>query len=276
MTTNYFYKNTQSKFLEISGEDSISFIQNLITNDIDKSKKNHFLYSCLLTPQGKFIADFFIFKKKDKFIFEIHEKYYETLVQKFNLYKLKSNIKIKNIDSMYSFVIFDRTKPTNKFEIFNIDPRNNNIGKKLIQNLSILTNNKLLTEINEEKYREILIKNHVPYSPYDLKENKSLLLENNFDNLNAISWDKGCYVGQELTARMKYRALLKKKLYSMKIIDGNINIGDKIIVNEYTLGEVISKANQHLFCMLKIEYVKEKSLKKDLLKTSTLTTLKFL
>ena len=276
MTTNYFYKNTQSKFLEISGEDSISFIQNLITNDIDKSKKNHFLYSCLLTPQGKFIADFFIFKKNDKFIFEIHEKYYETLVQKLNLYKLKSNIKIKNIDSMYSFVIFDRINPTNKFEIFNFDPRNNNIGKKLIQNLSTLTNNKILTEINEEKYREILIKNHVPYSTYDLKENKSLLLENNFDNLNAISWDKGCYVGQELTARMKYRALLKKKLYSMKIIDGNINIGDKIIENEYILGEVVSKANQHLFCMLKIEYVKEKSLKKDFLKTSTLATLKFL
>ena len=67
MTTNYFYKNSKSKFLEISGQDSVPFIQNLITNDINKCKENNFLYSCLLTPQGKFFADFFIFKNKEKF-----------------------------------------------------------------------------------------------------------------------------------------------------------------------------------------------------------------
>ena len=62
-----------------------------------------------------------------------------------------------------------------------------------------------------------MINNTTPYSPFDILENKSLLLENNFDNLNAIDWDKGCYVGQEITARMKYRGLLKKKLYSLKL-----------------------------------------------------------
>ena len=141
MTTYYFYKNTKSKFLEISGQDSISFIQNLITNDINKSHENHFLYSCLLTPQGKFIADFFIFKKKDKFIFEIHEKYYETLIKKFNLYKLKSKIIIKTIDSIYSFVIFDKINPISKYAIFNDDPRSSKIGKKLIQSNIISKNN---------------------------------------------------------------------------------------------------------------------------------------
>ena len=98
----------------------------------------------------------------------------------------------------------------------------------------------------------------------------------NFDNINAISWDKGCYVGQEITARMKYRALLKKRLYAMKIISGKINVGDKIIENEYNLGEVISKSNQYLFCMLKIEKIKEKSLIKELLKINSSLILKFL
>lgn len=275
MTTNYFYKNSKSKFLEISGQDSVSFIQNLITNDINKSKDNHFLYSCLLTPQGKFIADFFIFKKNEKFIFEIHEKYFEALIQKFNIYKLKSNIIIKKIDSIYSFVIFGKFNSINKYAIFNDDPRNGNIGKRLINELPSLENNNM-TEINEEEYREILIKNNVPYSPYDLQENKSLLLENNFDKINSISWDKGCYIGQEITARMKYRALLKKRLYAMKIISGNIGVGDKIIENDYNVGEVVSKSNQHLFCMLKIEHVKEKSLKKELLKINPSLTLKFL
>ena len=121
-----------------------------------------------------------------------------------------------------------------------------------------------------------MIQNKVPYSPFDLQENKSLLLENNFDNINAISWNKGCFVGQEITARMKYRALLKKQLYALELISGNINIGDKIIEKEVNLGEVISKANQYIFCMLKIELVKEKSKKKSLLETNSFVTLKFL
>ena len=109
-----------------------------------------------------------------------------------------------------------------------------------------------------ETYKEILMKNLVPNSTDDLIVNKSLLLENNFDNLNAIDWDKGCYVGQEITARMKYRALLKKQLYSLEIVKGEININDDIILDEINYGKVISKVNQYILCMLKIELVEKK------------------
>ena len=276
MTTNYFYKNTKSKFLEISGQDSVPFIQNLITNDINKCKENHFVYSCLLTPQGKFFADFFIFKNKEKYFFEVNDIFYENFLNKLNMYKLRSNINIEEIKLFYSFIIFGELEINNHYEILNFDPRNNNIGKKLIQYDPLIKFNEKIIEIDEKKYHEILIKNKVPYSPFDLQENKSLLLENNFDNINAISWNKGCFVGQEITARMKYRALLKKQLYALELISGNINIGDKIIENEVNLGEVISKANQYIFCILKIELVKKKSEKKALLEIDSSTTLKFL
>ena len=276
MTTNYFYKNSKSKFLEISGQDSVPFIQNLITNDINKCKANHFLYSCLLTPQGKFFADFFIFKNKEKFVFEVHDIFYENFLKKLNMYKLRSNIKIEENKLFYSFIIFRELKINNHYEILNLDPRNSNIGKKLIQYDPLIKFNEEIIEIDEEKYHEILIQNKVPYSPFDLQENKSLLLENNFDNINAISWNKGCFVGQEITARMKYRALLKKQLYALELISGSINIGDKIKEKEVNLGEVISKANQYIFCILKIELVKEKSEKKALLEIDSSTTLKFL
>ena len=276
MTTNYFYKNSKSKFLEISGQDSVPFIQNLITNDINQSKANHFLYSCLLTPQGKFFADFFIFKNKEKFVFEVNDIFYENFLKKLNMYKLRSNINIEENKLFYSFIIFGELKINNNYEILNLDPRNSNIGKKLIQYDPLIKFNEEIIEIDEKKYHEILIQNKVPYSPFDLQENKSLLLENNFDNINAISWNKGCFVGQEITARMKYRALLKKQLYALELISGNINIGDKIIENEIILGEVISKANQYIFCILKIELVKEKSEKKALLEIDSSTTLKFL
>jgi len=211
MTTNYFYKNSKSKFIEIYGQDSVAFIQNLITNDINKCKENNFLYSCLLTPQGKFFADFFIFINKEKFIFEVHDIFYENLLQKLNMYKLRSNINIQETKLYYSFIIFGKLEIKNHYEILNSDPRNIYIGKKLIQYDPLIELNDEIIEIDETKYHEILIQNKVPYSPFDLKENKSLMLENNFDNINTISWTKGCFVGQEITARMKYRALLKKK-----------------------------------------------------------------
>ena len=223
MTTNYFYKNSKSKFLEISGQDSVPFIQNLITNDINKCKANHFLYSCLLTPQGKFFADFFIFKNKEKFVFEVHDIFYENFLKKLNMYKLRSKINIEENKLFYSFIIFGELKINNNYEILNLDPRNSNIGKKLIQYDPLIKFNEEIIEIDEKKYHEILIQNKVPYSPFDLQENKSLLLENNFDNINAISWNKGCFIGQEITARMKYRALLKKQLYALELIAGNIN-----------------------------------------------------
>ena len=276
MTTNYFYKNTKSKFLEISGQDSVPFIQNLITNDINKCKENHFVYSCLLTPQGKFFADFFIFKNKEKYFFEVNDIFYENFLNKLNMYKLRSNINIEEIKLFYSFIIFGELEINNHYEILNFDPRNNNIGKKLIQYDPLIKFNEKIIEIDEKKYHEILIKNKVPYSPFDLQENKSLLLENNFDNINAISWNKGCFVGQEITARMKYRALLKKQLYALELISGKINIGDKIIEKGVVLGEVISKANQYIFSILKIELVREKSEKKALLDIDSSTTLKFL
>ena len=276
MTTNYFYKNSKAKFIEISGQDSVTFIQNLITNDINKCKANHFLYSCLLTPQGKFLTDFFIFKNNEKFIFEVHDNFYEDFLQKLNIYKLRSNINIKENKLFFSFIIFGELEINNHYEILNLDPRNSNIGKRLIQYDPIIKFNEEIIEIDEKKYHEILIQNKIPYSPFDLEKNKSLLLENNFNNINAISWTKGCFVGQEITARMKYRALLKKQLYALELISGNINIGDKIIEKEINLGEVISKANQYIFCMLKIELVKEKSKKKSLLEINSFVTLKFL
>ena len=258
MSLPYFYKNTNARFISFEGEDSSEFLQNLITNDINKCKSKNILYSCLLSPQGRFNSDFFIFKKDEKFILETHSFFYEKLLKKLNLYKLRSKIFIKEIENIYSYSIFGDLKIKEDFIVFTIDPRNNNIGKKLIHesaNPKILNN---LTEINENKYHEILIKNTVPLSHYDLEKNKSLLLENNFENLNSISWDKGCYIGQEITARMKYRALLKKRIYSLTLKEGSPQIQQTIKEKENELGRIISIENNSILAMLKIETAETK------------------
>ena len=139
------------------------------------------------------------------------------------------------------------------------DPRNNNIGIKFILNIknAFLLKEWNLKPVDFNYYREILMKNLIPYSPDDLIENKSLLLENNFQNINAISWDKGCYVGQEITARMKYRALLKKKIYTLRIISGSTQVGEKITIKDIAIGEIISTTKNFAIAMLRIEQANE-------------------
>ena len=276
MTVPYFYKNSNSQFLSIEGEDSNEFLQNLITNDIYKCSEDNIIYSCLLSPQGKFLSDFFILKKDEKYLIETHSFFYEKLLKKLNLYKLRSKVHINEVNNLHSYSVFGDIQKDQDTFIFNSDPRNKNIGLKLIhlkKNPEILDS---LNEINEEKYHQILIQNTVPLSHYDLEENKSLLLENNFENLNSISWDKGCYVGQEITARMKYRALLKKKIYSLEIKEGSPLIGQVIKDDENEFGKIISIKNDSVLAMLKIELAEIKINTKKQIKTNEGLVLEFI
>ena len=244
MKDKYFFHHLNSRFFEISGKDSKSFIQNLITNDIEKCNDGSIIYSCLLTPQGKFLADFFIFNINENYIFETNDKFFNNLLSRLKIYKLRSDIEIKDINNLNSYSLFNIDYESD-YHVYINDPRNINLGKKLIMDKKNFFEKKRFVEINETKYHEILISNTTPYSPFDILENKSLLLENNFDNLNAIDWDKGCYVGQEITARMKYRGLLKKKLYALKIKNGDVLEGDELIVDNKKIGTIVSKAACH-------------------------------
>ena len=276
MTVPYFYKNSNSRFLSIEGEDSSEFLQNLITNDINKCSKDKILYSCLLSPQGKFLSDFFIFKKDERYLIETHSFFFEKLLKKLNMYKLRSKVHVNEVNNLHSYSVFGDLKKDQDTFILNIDPRNKNIGIKLIhlkKNPKILDH---LNEINEEKYHEILIQNIVPLSHYDLEGNKSLLLENNFENLNSISWDKGCYVGQELTARMKYRALLKKRIYSLAVKEGAPHIEQPIKDEENNYGKIINIENKYILAMLKIELAESKINKKQKIKTNEGLVLEFI
>ena len=256
MKDKYFFHHSNSRFFKISGKDSVPFIQNLITNDIVKCGIGSMIYSCLLTPQGKFLADFFIFNVNKDYFFETDKKFYKNLLAKLKIYKLRSEIQIEEINDLFSYSIFNINYNHKSIILIN-DPRNINIGKKLIVNNEIAISDREINKISETKYHEILIKNRIPYSPFDILENKSLLLENNFDNLNAIDWDKGCYVGQEITARMKYRGLLKKKLYSLKLKSGEVSAGDELIINEKKIGTIISIANSNIFAVLNINFVND-------------------
>ena len=258
MTANNYVNLKDSKFISISGEDRNIFLQDLITNDINKCNLNIPIYACLLTPQGKFIADFFIIDNKKNYLIEIHNKFVNEFLGKLKIYKLRSKIIISENNDFASLVILENNnllKLDN--EIINFtDPRSNKLGTKVfikLDKINNFTNKFNLHEVKFDLYRELLIKNLIPFSPNDLMVNKSLLLEYNFDKINAIDWDKGCYVGQEITARMKYRALLKKSIRAVEIISGNVKLGNKIFNNQNAIGEIISCFNHLAIAMLKID-----------------------
>ena len=256
MKTDYYFINNDSRFINIAGDDRQDFLQGLISNDINACNRNNPIYSCILSPQGKFLADFFVIELDGSYLIEIHNRFFDNILQKLQLYKLKSKVIISENNSYLSCVLFINKKIAVPNHLISFqDPRNNNIGIRYILNTDNSSSLKKLgfTPVDINYYKEILMKNLIPYSPDDLIVNKSLLLENNFQNINAISWDKGCYVGQEITARMKYRALLKKKIYTLEIISGSIQVGEKITINDISIGEIISITNKFAIAMLKID-----------------------
>ena len=274
MTTCNYVHLIDSKFISIKGEDRKEFLQDMITNDINKCIEDSPIYSCFLSPQGKFLADFFLINLGDSYLIEINEIYIENFIAKLNIYKLRSKINITIEENYTSFVILNIDLKLNE-EINYIkytDPRCSNLGKKIIIKSNLKNNfisNNNLTKVDFKSYRELMIKNLVPYSAKDLIINKSLLLENNFDKINAIDWDKGCYVGQEITARMKYRALLKKSIRAVEIISGRTLPGNKIFYITKIIGEITSCINNLGIAMLKIEDANNAFKNKIVLKTDS-------
>ena len=264
MTTSKYIVLNETKFVSIKGQDNKDFLQGIITNDINKCGKK-VIYSCMLTPQGKFLSDFFVIPLKDSFLLEINQKFFDDFITKLKLYKLRSKIEIEEINYLTSIVIINNSSDrglevgliiSHNEYIEYVDPRNINLGHKilikneLVDNL-INSNNFELSNIKE--YQKIMVQNVIPNSLKDLVVNKSLLLENNFEQINALDWEKGCYVGQELTARMKYRALIKKSIRLIKVNSGKVKSGDQIFLENKNIGKITSIIEGIGLAMIKIE-----------------------
>ena len=253
-------------FFEIKGEDKDTFLQGLITNDINKCTDKKSIYSAFLSPQGKFLADFFILKYENSYLFETPKLFLEELLKKLNNYKLRSKIDIVEKQSLISLSILGGDEIFGKLDSLGstikiddgyafIDPRNKELGIKVIINkdtINFFAKKYDLIEEDINKYEEIRINNAIPNSIFDLKYNNSLILENNFDKINAISWDKGCYVGQEITARIKYRSLLKKNLLKVKILNGFVSSGDHIYFEEKLIGTITSNNKNIALAMIRL------------------------
>mgnify|MGYP006087768129 CR=1 FL=1 len=215
--------------LVITGPDRVEFLQGLVSNDVQKVSKDNAIYAALLNPQGKYLYDFFIFEKDDSLILDCELDRIEGLKKRLSLYKLRANVTLEDqTDTMtVSAIIGEKNMveygfPINPGEakafgeslIFR-DPRLADIGWRCIFPSSDSKNIIVTLGFSPAKpyiYESLRINFGLPDGSRDLIIEKSILLESGFSELNGVDWDKGCYIGQELTARTKYRGLIKKRL----------------------------------------------------------------
>ena len=253
--------------LYVNGADSKEFLQNLISNDINKVNDINSCFASLLTPQGKFLYDFIIIKHKSGYFIDCEKSQTNSLFKQLSLYKLRSKVEILDLSNEFvvasftleKFLSFKDSKdiPGNTIKYREdpilLDPRNKNLGARLIINLEKLYLSLKKLELNNASIDEYYKHSHelgIPQKNMKKLQNKLFGIECNFEELNGIDFKKGCYVGQENTARIKLKNKLHKRLLPIYLISGKLNEGASIYIDDIEIGKVLIN-NEYPFALIK-------------------------
>jgi len=256
MNRNNIYILEDRGILYAHGENVIEYLQNIITNDITKVTDSISCFASLLTPQGKYLFDFIIIKHKKGYFIDCEKKQIDQLYKQLKVYKLRSKVEILNLSNEFvvaaiskeKFLSFENAKDENGFTIkyredpVVLDPRNKELGGRLIINLeklSLSIENLKLKSVESKDYYDFSFKLGVAQLNTDKLQNKLFGIECNFEELNGLDFKKGCYVGQENTARIKLKDKLSKKLLPIEVLEGSIKIDDQVSINKKELGKIL-------------------------------------
>ena len=268
MNTNSVYILEDRGLLYINGEEAKRFLQNIITNNIEIVSEDRSCFSALLTPQGKYLYDFIIIKHKSGFFLDCEKEIIDDLYKQLNLYKLRSKVEILNLSNEFvvaslnkeKFLEIESSKNEEGFTIkfredpLLLDPRSKELGARLIINLEklYLSLKKLGLEVSDvNEYYNLSHELGIPQINTRNLQDKIFGIECNFEELNGIDFQKGCYVGQENTARIKLKNKLNKRLFAIKVLDGELN-SEEITFENKNIGKLLIN-NKNPFALLKLE-----------------------
>ena len=226
----------QRKVFRFSGTDARKFLQNLITNDIKRLDTGP-VYSALLTPQGKFIADFFLIADGNDILIDVDAGAAATLIPRLNMYKLRADVTISETDLIVSRGLNDAPEGAVA------DPRDANLGWRYYG----------AEDHNTETvdWDALRVDHKIPEMGREL-DAESYILEMGFEGLNGVAFRKGCYVGQEVTARMKHKTELRKGLARL-VADADIPENADVISNGKVIGRTHTSAGKRALAYLRYD-----------------------
>lgn len=227
--------------IEIQGEDKATFLQGLITNDINLVAPENAIYAAMLTPQGRFLYDLFITERDGAYLLDVEAGRLTDLVKKLSLYKLRSRVSLMPRLDLKVYALWGGDASSEAFT----DPRLKELGARMMGDLT--------PNASPEDYNLHRLKLGIPEGGVDLIPEKSILLECGLDELNAISWTKGCYIGQELTTRTKFLGLVRKRLLPVVIEGPTPTFGADIFVEDAKVGTMCSHEDGYGLALLRLE-----------------------
>jgi folate-binding protein YgfZ len=199
--------------IAVEGDDRVAFLQGLVSNDIEMVSADRAVWAALLTAQGKWLADFFVFTQGETLLLDCEAEQVPILIGRLSRYRLRMKTTLRAEPALHVHVAWDG-RP-NVAGVVAPDPRLPDFAWRILSPV-VLTGN--ATPEDWDRYR---LASGVPDGSKDMEADRSVLLEAGFDELAGVSWSKGCYMGQELTARTKYRGLVKRRLVPV-LVDGDL------------------------------------------------------
>jgi folate-binding protein YgfZ len=260
----------------ISGDTARDFLQGLITNDIQRVSPSCAIYAALPTPQGKFLHDFFIVEHKERLLLDCKRDRIPDLIKRLTMYRLRARVEIVDESDKWEVGVMlagdeegeqqpAGTAKTRFDGVSYIDPRHAGMGDRTIRLIDAddtFPTDTDQVEKNRATYDALRISLGIPDTDRDLIADKSMPLESGFDELHGVDFQKGCYVGQEVTARMKHRNLVKKRLFPITF-DGDITAGAVVKCGEVDAGDVRSTSDGRGIALLRLDLVEKGGLTVD-------------
>ena len=227
---------TDRRILRLSGPDTIEFLQGLVTNDVKRLEQGA-VYAALLTPQGKYIADFFLIPDGEAVLLDVAEALGDTLAQRLAMYKLRAKVEIAQTDlhchrgtgPLPDDGFADRRHPDLGWRAYRAEPQ---IG-------------------DSTDWDALRVAHVIPESGVELTPD-TFILEAGFERLNGVDFRKGCYVGQEVTARMKHKTELRKGLAQV-IVEGDAPVGAELIAEGKAAGTLLTRAGDKAIAYLRFD-----------------------
>lgn len=274
MTDKSFALLMDRGLIAVEGEDAPTFLQGLVSNDVERVGVDRAVHAAFLTPQGKYLHDFFIIGIDGALVLECENERRDDLIERLSAYKLRSKVTLGAVAGEYVIAALfgdgalealglpqeeGRAVPFGGGVAY-VDPRLAAAGARAVilrkRFVNVLQRHDFKA-VPPADYETLRLSLGLPDGSRDMVVEKSILLENGFDELNGVDWDKGCFLGQELTARTKYRGLIKKRLMPVAI-DGPLPApGTPVMLDGKEVGEMRTGHQAIGLAMIRLEHLEK-------------------